>query len=78
MSTLHRLDPERYRVGPETTFSDIDLDQEVVIMDGQRYTEADAAADADWLEATFEERRAARTRGLREGGLEPGIVGGWG
>jgi len=70
MSSLHRLDPERYRVraGDTVEFSEIDLDQEAIIMDGHRYTEADAAADADRLEATFEERHAARTRGLKPGG----------
>ena len=70
MSSLHRLDPERYRVRPgdAVEFSEIDLDQEAVIMDGKRYTETDAATDTDWLEATIEERHDERTRGLQPGG----------
>lgn len=50
---------DRYRVTPESTFDHIDLDQEIVIIGGQRYTEADAARDA----------AEARTRGLSRGGL---------
>lgn len=54
------IDPDRYRATRETSFEDIDLDQEIVIVGGRRYTEADAAADAARLEA--------RTRGLARGG----------
>jgi len=63
------IDPARYVFHPgEVEVSDIDLDEEVVIMDGRRYTETDAAADAQWLERTAAQRAAARQRGLRKGG----------
>jgi hypothetical protein len=57
-----KIDPARYtfKPGDKVEVSDIDLDQEVVIVDGKRYTEADAEADADIAEARF--------RGLRRGG----------
>jgi hypothetical protein len=53
------INPDRYRATRETSFEDIDLDQETVIVGGRRYTEADAAAAA---------RVEAQTRGLSRGG----------
>ena len=55
------IDPERYRVTPGSSFDDIDLDQENVMIGGQRYTERDAAWDARKAEV--------RTRGLARGGV---------
>ena len=51
----------RYRFHPDRdTVEDVDLDREVVIVNGKRYTEADARADARRAEARF--------RGLSRGG----------
>jgi len=49
MVDVNILDYERYRVNPDDTFEDIDLDEEVVIMDGQRFTESDAQALAEMI-----------------------------
>ena len=56
-----RLDPRTWDISSgNIEISDIDLDEEVVIMDGKRYTEAGARRDADAAEA--------RLRGLSRGG----------
>jgi len=59
------IDPKRYTLHSEDIgeFRDIDLDEEVVIMDGRRFTEADAQALADIAEAKVLERRQAQQRG---------------
>ncbi|MFZ1382755.1 MAG: hypothetical protein WAS54_08225 [Scrofimicrobium sp.] len=56
------IDLTRYRVRPGTITEakDVDLDETVVTVDGKRYTEADAEADAIALEG--------RHRGLVPGG----------
>ena len=63
------IDLSRYRFVPgQSTVEDVDLDETVVIMDGQRYTEADAAADAEWFEQ-HPVTDAVRYRGLSRGGV---------
>jgi hypothetical protein len=59
------IDLSEYRYVPGVTeVSDIDLDSEVVIVDGHRYTEADAEKDADRIE-----RQPRQYSGLRRGGV---------
>ena len=60
-------DLSRYRITPgaEATVEDIDLDAEEVIVNGKRYSEADAEADAADAARVI---RAERTRGLSRGG----------
>lgn len=56
-----KIDPTQYVYQPgQIQIDDVDLDAETVIMDGRRYTEADATRDAEAIEA--------RHRGLRRGG----------
>ena len=61
---------ERWTIRPGDIIEaeDIDLDETVVIMDGKRYTEADAAQDAQYAEAYWAQRAADRQRGLTPGG----------
>lgn len=56
------IDPTRYQVRPGTITEakDVDLDKTLITVEGQRYTEADAEADAVALEH--------RHRGLVPGG----------
>jgi hypothetical protein len=50
--------PADYVIGDDAEISDIDLDQEEVYVNGERFTEADAAAMAEELERTSRERSA--------------------
>ncbi|MCL1801085.1 MAG: hypothetical protein FWG25_06970 [Promicromonosporaceae bacterium] len=63
-------DLARYTFGPDNPARigpDINLDDEAVLINGRRYANSDADADADWLEATLPER-LNRHRGLARGG----------
>jgi hypothetical protein len=55
---IKKRNPADYVIGDDVEISDIDLDQEEVYVNGERFTEADAAAMADELERTSRERSA--------------------
>ena len=54
------LDRERYRPSPDDSWEDIDLDEEVVIMDGQRFTEKDARAMSEQAEREYAVRHVTK------------------
>ncbi|MDR0482249.1 MAG: ribbon-helix-helix domain-containing protein [Cellulomonadaceae bacterium] len=57
-----------FHPGNVPVIEDVDLDKEVVVLNGRRYTESDAIADSELMESTFEQRQTARKRGLARGG----------
>jgi hypothetical protein len=55
-----RKNPEDYVIGPDATIEDVNLDEEEIYVDGERFTEAKARQLAEESERLAAETRKAR------------------
>lgn len=52
------IDPERYRGTAASTIRSVDLDVEEIMVDGERFTEADAERESRLMQARYASRPA--------------------